>query len=62
MYELPICKLMAVSNWQISKVGTSIENQEQGEEDRIKQRQNFKSSNDVKKNIQVADNDMTFHL
>ena len=62
MYELPICKLMAVSNWQISKVGTSIENQEQGEEDRIKQRQNFKSSNDVKKNIQVADNDVTFHL
>ena len=53
---------MAVSNWQISKVGTSIENQEQGEEDRIKQRQNFKSSNDVKKNIQVADNDVTFHL
>ena len=62
MYELPICKLMAVSNWQISKVGTSIENQEQGEEDRIKQRRNFKSSNDVKKNIQVADNDVTFHL
>ena len=30
---------MAVSNWQISKVGTSIENQEQGEEDKLSQEQ-----------------------